>query len=228
MKKDKGFSLVELIIVIAIMAILVGVLAPAYLKYVEKSRIASDMEVFDNIYKAFKVEYMASEYNDGSLFEECFGGTNDTNHMIDMNTKGVKLLEVKNDGTVCFSNNTVPADFESGELIYDVLKTAGFDCNTLKSKKKMKVFKSKALKKAVNKCSSNGYCGIMVTVTPDDDIKVWLGSRGYQDKWVDGERVTAQSAKSMPDVRFSAGRVCYKSLSDKNSSLYTDTDQYYP
>ncbi|MCM1143504.1 MAG: prepilin-type N-terminal cleavage/methylation domain-containing protein, partial [Lachnoclostridium sp.] len=39
MKKEmnnKGFSLVELIIVIAIMVILVAVLAPQYLRYVEK------------------------------------------------------------------------------------------------------------------------------------------------------------------------------------------------
>ena len=31
---NKGFSLVELIIVIAIMAVLVGVLAPQFMKYV--------------------------------------------------------------------------------------------------------------------------------------------------------------------------------------------------
>ena len=37
-KHNKGFSLVELIIVIAIMAILVAVLAPQYIKYVAKSR----------------------------------------------------------------------------------------------------------------------------------------------------------------------------------------------
>lgn len=40
---NKGFSLVELIIVIAIMAVLVGVLAPQYLKYVNNSRISTDV-----------------------------------------------------------------------------------------------------------------------------------------------------------------------------------------
>lgn len=41
-KNNKGFSLVELIVVIAIMAVLMAVLAPAMLRYVEKSRIQKD------------------------------------------------------------------------------------------------------------------------------------------------------------------------------------------
>ncbi|MFA9228926.1 MAG: type IV pilin protein, partial [Agathobacter rectalis] len=43
-KNNKGFSLVELIVVIAIMAVLVGVLAPQLIKYVEKSRQSTDMQ----------------------------------------------------------------------------------------------------------------------------------------------------------------------------------------
>ena len=43
-KANKGFSMVELIIVIAIMAILAGALAPALIKYINKSRLSSDIE----------------------------------------------------------------------------------------------------------------------------------------------------------------------------------------
>lgn len=46
---NKGFSLVELIIVIAIMAILVGVMAPQLLRYVERTRISADTQVADSV-----------------------------------------------------------------------------------------------------------------------------------------------------------------------------------
>ena len=47
---NKGFSIVELVIVIAIMAILIALLAPQYIKYVEKSRYTSDDDLIANIH----------------------------------------------------------------------------------------------------------------------------------------------------------------------------------
>ena len=54
-KNNKGFSLVELIIVIAIMAILVGVMAPQLIKYIEKSNVSADTQLCDSIHEAIYV-----------------------------------------------------------------------------------------------------------------------------------------------------------------------------
>lgn len=53
MKKNRGFSLVELIITIAIMAVLVAVLVPVFIKYVEQSRRSRDIQTADQIREAF-------------------------------------------------------------------------------------------------------------------------------------------------------------------------------
>lgn len=78
MKKmnNKGFSLVELIIVIAIMAVLIAVLAPQYLKYVEKSRVSADAQTADEFVSALQV--IASD-PDLDLADTTYGVTSDTN-----------------------------------------------------------------------------------------------------------------------------------------------------
>lgn len=51
MKKlnNKGFSLVELIIVIAIMVVLVAVIAPQYLKFVNNSKVSTDVQTASDL-----------------------------------------------------------------------------------------------------------------------------------------------------------------------------------
>lgn len=65
-KNNKGFSLVELIVVIAIMAVLVGVLAPQLIKYVEKSRESTDIQNADTVVTAFRT-YAAENDVSGTL-----------------------------------------------------------------------------------------------------------------------------------------------------------------
>lgn len=62
-KKNKGFSLIELIVVVAIMAVLVGVLAPTYLRYVEKTRLQKDNSAIAEVAQAMKVAVADEKLN---------------------------------------------------------------------------------------------------------------------------------------------------------------------
>ncbi len=55
LKNQKGFTLVELIIVIAIIVVLAAVLFPQYSRYVERSRQSNDLQVATNIMRAATV-----------------------------------------------------------------------------------------------------------------------------------------------------------------------------
>lgn len=64
MKKtnNKGFSLVELIIVVAIMAVLVGVLAPQYLRYLDKAKQGNDKQMCGELRTAIMTTYLDPEF----------------------------------------------------------------------------------------------------------------------------------------------------------------------
>ena len=112
MKKEmnnKGFSLVELIIVIAIMAVLVGLLAPQYLKYVNNSKVSTDISNAQDIATAWNVAfadwdgtatldtsklpngnaYPASKYKAGFTFDVTLDTTGDGVTLITMDGKEI-------------------------------------------------------------------------------------------------------------------------------------------
>ena len=82
MKKEmnnKGFSLVELIIVVAIMAVLIGVLAPQYMRYVERTRLQKDNSAISEVANAMKIaaanEAILKEIPTAGLSVSITGGT---------------------------------------------------------------------------------------------------------------------------------------------------------
>ncbi len=121
MKKmnNKGFSLVELIIVIAIMAVLIAVLAPQYLKYVEKSRVSADGQTADEFYSALQV--VASDpdvtLNTGTTYKV----TSDTNGTItiDANTKPILKDVMDTTKTYTFKSNTFKASARNITMTWD-------------------------------------------------------------------------------------------------------------
>jgi prepilin-type N-terminal cleavage/methylation domain-containing protein len=57
-KANKGFSLVELIIVMAIMVALVAVLAPQYIRYLQRSRDAVVTNAAEDVMTAVKTDFI--------------------------------------------------------------------------------------------------------------------------------------------------------------------------
>ena len=102
----EGFSLVELIIVIAIMAILIGIVALAVIPYLEKSRVGKDQQTIDTVYSAFKNAIASQQITDDlTVTITSTGGsaTGDSKFKIDdfavdldcTNAEGLKALEAK-------------------------------------------------------------------------------------------------------------------------------------
>ena len=107
---NKGFSLVELIVVIAIMAVLVGVLAPTLIRNVEKSRESTDLQTLDSVRgsvtTALSMESINAELKtgfkgelkDGTLTKGTGSGATDaflTKLSTELNDDGVKDAKLK-------------------------------------------------------------------------------------------------------------------------------------
>lgn len=117
---NKGFSLVELIVVIAIMAVLVGVLAPTLIKNVEKSRKSKDDQNLDTVNGAIKTVLAEEGYYDLLISNEVY-------------ISGTGAITVKDDSTTVPTGLTNSLSAELTEVIGG--STAKMTSNNYKEKK---------------------------------------------------------------------------------------------
>ena len=89
---NKGFSLVEIIIVIAIMAILAAALAPQLIKYLETSRNAADHQVSESVKTCFN-----AAVKDEDVYKE-----------VATNAKTSFVIEFDSDGKVQWPTEDFP------------------------------------------------------------------------------------------------------------------------
>lgn len=96
---NKGFSLVELIVVIAIMAVLVGVLAPTLIKNIEKSRESKDAQNCEQLKSSVEIALQ----NETAYSENVVTGGND---IVTIGTNGKATINDKSTavGSKAFTN----------------------------------------------------------------------------------------------------------------------------
>lgn len=75
MKSNKGFSLIELIIVIAIMAVLVAIIAPNLTKYLGKSKTSTDKANLAEVKKQAKLAASNASIDEVPIFNNASTGT---------------------------------------------------------------------------------------------------------------------------------------------------------
>lgn len=134
-KNNSGFSLVELIIVIAIMAVLIGVLAPQFIKYVEKSKESKDISNLDSCISVVQAYYADKDFPakvtiTAGAKGAYFTASPDNKPLTDAGADksavtgdwkyGMISAEVTSDGKITYS----------GEAVYYKASATGFDAKS--------------------------------------------------------------------------------------------------
>lgn len=104
-KNNKGFSLVELIVVVAIMAVLMGILVPTLVKNVEKSKKQKDASAIEEIRSTMVTTLADPTYSDIEATIVYDGTTIDVD-----NPKNIKAVEPITDAEVKTFLTAVSAD----------------------------------------------------------------------------------------------------------------------
>lgn len=123
-KNNKGFTLVELIIVIAIIAILVAVLAPNYVRYVDRSRWSSDRNDCESLLQEIRTAIVDTQNDGGTVNAEEITVTSDGTSKLTKNTDLVSHLydtdHAWSDAKIKHKNEQVmPGDSDGKKQKYD-------------------------------------------------------------------------------------------------------------
>ena len=122
-KNNKGFTLVELVIVVAILAILVGILAPQYTKYVEKSRKSADASNLEELVTSVKVAASDNAYD---VVQAA-----DATYLLEMTSNGTSLTNKTAGGTVPTGLTNALKEYAGNNWEDTTLKSKGWTDNKI-------------------------------------------------------------------------------------------------
>ena len=119
---NKGFSLVELIIVISIMAVLLGVITPALIRYLQKSRIIRDERNLDIVRESIETVLSNEDFYE------------------DLADSSVVIHE---DGTIAINNTKISSEEKTKvtKELTDVLNNNKIEMSSFRYNSKKIIFK---------------------------------------------------------------------------------------
>lgn len=89
-RKNKGFTLMEMLIVVAIIVILVAIAIPTVQKQIHKSQVAADIANARSYYSAIEAEYLLTGEYDPTIGDDMWKGITDTLNFPDGQTVKLK------------------------------------------------------------------------------------------------------------------------------------------
>jgi type IV pilus assembly protein PilA len=124
-KNNKGFSLVELIIVIAIMAVLIGVLAPQFAKYIEQSRRSKDAQAASSLQTAYLADIADGTISTSVTSQTAITNTNKPSTVADTPVVSGKITDTNFYYTLDVTNGTCHIFVKIGANSYDLTTEQG-------------------------------------------------------------------------------------------------------
>ena len=193
-KTNKGFSLVELIIVIAIMAILAGAIAPALIRYIDKSRKSNDVTAAKSIKTA--VETALGNEQMYEYLTAATAGTGDFTGVVIVEP-GQKLTKSSGDNSekciTVYTKKDWPGELsEDSKLAAAVEKAIKKEVATNIGEKMPKCKYKKNASKPKDKVKANKPECFVACVTAGGEIAVYVCTNGTKPKTVDYKPVVGK------------------------------------